>query len=748
MKFIIKRVISHSILFRYIISYIAIIAILILGVSLYVNHIFAVTIHENIVEENTNRLSALRIQHEEKLTSMLNIGNQIGISPYITPFKLKEAPLMAFHLKQQLNAYTASDDFFDQLYIKFHSDDYLYSPATSVSTDIFAESLMLYENINADSIKKLLNEEGHKVTIIPGQRLYNSLTVGNSKQMVTFIVPIRVDGRFNMGNALFFVQESKYQQLFADEISQLRNMYIFHGEEIISCSRPINISDDVIRGIVSSSDDSIIEKINIDNVNYLVFVQKGSMFGLNYVSVIPQETVEINAARSRMRFGLFLLLLSIPCALLTVYFARKHVQPIKELQKSFGGEPGEDGFIAIRSGIEDLRGQNRALSMRLDQSKQALKGLFVKNFVNCVYESREQAVTAAKELGIDIDRSYYCVSLMTVPKKSKALEQLYSLTESRGDVTGYGIDIVYQEQYLFVTFSNSKEALEKWAEAVKSVLITLDTEAVVAVSNFHTDFSKATSAYLEASTAYDNRFVMGSEYVLWFSDVSAAAKVVEPLPQGYIDGFRKALHAGDQQAINDRIDELFQILSERKVSLFAFRVVYNDIISILLNKYMSNQNDHSNTIQYYDIFELARCRRVSDLVEILRQLCNDIMSADKPDATSSQSLVEQVTNYLRENYTDPGLTMGAIADIYGINATQLSQEYRAKTGMYPSKYLLQLRMEKARELLQQTNMPIHAIGVTVGYNDASSFIRRFKKHMGVTPAQYRQSLQDKPAFCD
>ena len=87
--------------------------------------------------------------------------------------------------------------------------------------------------------------------------------------------------------------------------------------------------------------------------------------------------------------------------------------------------------------------------------------------------------------------------------------------------------------------------------------------------------------------------------------------------------------------------------------------------------------------------------------------------------------------------------MGAIADINGISATRLSQEYKAQTGMYPSEYLLLLRMEKAREFLAGTDMPIQEVGVSVGYNDASSFIRRFKQHLGVTPAQYRQSLKGK-----
>jgi len=75
-----------------------------------------------------------------------------------------------------------------------------------------------------------------------------------------------------------------------------------------------------------------------DGSRYILFAQRGSILDLCYVSLIPHETVQIQTARSRLAFSLFLLLLSVPCGLLTVYFANRHVQPIREIQKSIGGK--------------------------------------------------------------------------------------------------------------------------------------------------------------------------------------------------------------------------------------------------------------------------------------------------------------------------------------------------------------------------------------------------------------------------
>jgi hypothetical protein len=116
-------------------------AILFIGVGIYVNNSYTSAIHDSIVEENTNRLSALRIQHEEKLTALINIANQISLSPYVAPFMLEGNAMRAYNLKEYLASYNA-DSFFDQLYVTFYEDEYLYSSGTSVSLKTYAEKLM------------------------------------------------------------------------------------------------------------------------------------------------------------------------------------------------------------------------------------------------------------------------------------------------------------------------------------------------------------------------------------------------------------------------------------------------------------------------------------------------------------------------------------------------------------------------------------------------------------------------------
>jgi two-component system response regulator YesN len=738
-----KKVVFRSLLHRYIISYAVVMAILFIGVGIYVNNSYTSAIHDSIVEENTNRLSALRIQHEEKLTALINIANQISLSPYVAPFMLEGNAMRAYNLKEYLASYNA-DSFFDQLYVTFYEDEYLYSSGTSVSLKTYAEKLMHYDNIPSDSLRSILQSKREDIYILPNKSVQSVLISDANKKITTIIIPLRMDGRFTVGNAIFLVRDSSYERMLIDEINRMRNMYIFYGHEVLAATRPIDIPDDVIRNEISGIEGTIVRNIKTeDGEKYLLFAQDGSNLDMHYVSLIPHETVELQTARSRLTFALFMLLLCIPCSLLVVYFSRMHVRPIKELQKSIGDDTNsDDGFTSIRRGIETLKGQNLALHSRLDESKAACQADFIKKFVKGRISPREKAVREAEKLGMRINCDFYCVLLMSlISPEDEWLDDLFALPENEENANGYGMEIVDQEQYLYLLFGNTKEALELWVNNAKTILSSIDSEAVIAVSNIHVDFSEATAAYFEAGTAYDNRFVMGNERVLWFSDVSSAAKDIEPFSQNYIDGFRKALYAGDARALNDRINELLQILTDKKFSLFAFRIIYNDIIGLLLNKYLSYGDVSKDTIQYYDIFELSKCRKVSDLIDILRQLCNDILSKEERNTDKDDPVIGEIIEYIRKNYSDPDLSMGTIADMYNMSAANLSLTYKEHTGMYPSEYLLLRRMEKAKELLTETELSIQDIGASVGYHDSSSFIRRFKKHMGITPAKYRNAMK-------
>lgn len=96
----------------------------------------------------------------------------------------------------------------------------------------------------------------------------------------------------------------------------------------------------------------------------------------------------------------------------------------------------------------------------------------------------------------------------------------------------------------------------------------------------------------------------------------------------------------------------------------------------------------------------------------------------------------------QQAYLWPNLTLPKLADAVGCSANHLSQVINAGFGMSFFDYLNQHRIERAKTLLTQRDMrssSILNIAFDVGFNSNSAFYAAFKKCVGQTPAQFRQS---------
>lgn len=96
----------------------------------------------------------------------------------------------------------------------------------------------------------------------------------------------------------------------------------------------------------------------------------------------------------------------------------------------------------------------------------------------------------------------------------------------------------------------------------------------------------------------------------------------------------------------------------------------------------------------------------------------------------------QIRSLIDEHHGRP-MTIEQLAKKFGLNTRQLKTGFREMFNVTIGRYQLQRRMERAALLLVQTSKPIELICDMVGYDDRSSFTRRFKPIFKMTPLQYR-----------
>ncbi|MEU7766742.1 helix-turn-helix domain-containing protein [Nocardia sp. NPDC049190] len=100
--------------------------------------------------------------------------------------------------------------------------------------------------------------------------------------------------------------------------------------------------------------------------------------------------------------------------------------------------------------------------------------------------------------------------------------------------------------------------------------------------------------------------------------------------------------------------------------------------------------------------------------------------------------------WMQDNLDTP-MTIADIAARAAMSTRSLSRRFRAQTGTTPARWLLDRRLQRARELLETTDLPVERIAHTTGFGSIETLRYHFARHVGTTPRSYRMTFHEMPS---
>lgn len=129
---------------------------------------------------------------------------------------------------------------------------------------------------------------------------------------------------------------------------------------------------------------------------------------------------------------------------------------------------------------------------------------------------------------------------------------------------------------------------------------------------------------------------------------------------------------------------------------------------------------------------------VTALLARLERLAGETPDHSRPcSLTARQSA--RVIEYMRENLSQR-LPLAELARVAGLSPWHFARAFRRRLGMPPHRYLVHLRLERARDLLARSSLSVTEIAAVTGYS-SQHFARRFRRHVGCTPTAYRHRIR-------
>ncbi len=144
-------------------------------------------------------------------------------------------------------------------------------------------------------------------------------------------------------------------------------------------------------------------------------------------------------------------------------------------------------------------------------------------------------------------------------------------------------------------------------------------------------------------------------------------------------------------------------------------------------------NDILNTLQLgFSLYYLVNA--AASLRQILANIA--LLSSYSPPAGDKDSNMDSVINFMVAHLTEQ-CTLDDFAAQASMSRSRFSRMFHQKTGYAPVDYFIRLKIQKACELLDTTDMTVSEVSLHLGYNDQYYFSRIFKKIMAISPRQYR-----------
>lgn len=125
---------------------------------------------------------------------------------------------------------------------------------------------------------------------------------------------------------------------------------------------------------------------------------------------------------------------------------------------------------------------------------------------------------------------------------------------------------------------------------------------------------------------------------------------------------------------------------------------------------------------------------------VIREQCDAVSPTGSCafESVNKKYVVERIINYFEEHFSDK-ISLDQIAENMYLSPFYISKIFKSEVGDTPIRYLINIRLEKAKALLEEERgSSIQEIAAMVGYDDAYHFSKLFKKRYGISPSQARK----------
>lgn len=530
---------------------------------------------------------------------------------------------------------------------------------------------------------------------------------------------------------------------------------------------PIVLTDPIPEGInlEEHSDDFI----KTDNIEYNLVSVTQERFNHNWAfySLVPVSTL-IQPIQYLTRTLIIISLFLIGGTIIYGYFlSKKQYKPIYEFIGEVTGEEINEkdySYSAIdylKSNWQELQDERNLLMAQSHIHEKRTKRNFINKIIRGEYDfyTEDELLNRMEKSGWHTLQNGYRLYSIQLTGYLDLIEKKEKFSELNGFVLENLVNDISQKHlcefallhqnnhtlYVFCSVTSDDKYTDKafTDDIFQNINTILKRYVTITVCGDHTEIKLLPKVY--ESLSYNrlfHRMVNENQLLLPtddLNDITVGTIYPAHIEEHIINDFRNNHKQDLYTHAHDFIDAL---ISQSDIYIYtteAIKRLYDTISFFLLENgvlkkdFLSKEELIRHTDAHFDDYSLAE-----ELYDSFLEKTFHLYSQSRNE--NMRSKIMHLRDYLHQHYNDPNLSLEQSAEELDIAAHALSKGFKDIIGVNYIDYITDLRIEKAKSLLLNSDQQINEIAVIVGYN-SSYFNRLFKKKTGLTPGSFRNQEQ-------
>ena len=511
-----------------------------------------------------------------------------------------------------------------------------------------------------------------------------------------------------------------------------------------------NVDKDVLSENLSQIVGERNNYVELFSKRFYMYKHYVTKYGLTYYQLVPEEAIsrDLNGMRKIMIVIIFvgIILLS-----LAIFIGKKnynYAYSITEKLKEIHGDNIEDKIKNLESAIHTLVPEQNKFKHLINETHNIIRDEFFRKIIIGQSWDKLDKNVLWDELHSDFSqKNVTVIKIIFSSKVAKSHEEICTLIEDLSNENINVYSFVHNDAVVVIIAASllNPELNEEIYYLCAALTSFLEEEfqlhANIGLGRTYTSLTGIQKSYFEAE--YALRYISKNQCgdIFRYADIDNVVDTYNYTNSMELD-LRNCLKEGDLKKANEVLGEIISInlKNNTHISLEVARCLFVEIKGTIMK--VCNRFDGEDKLLLSDLTELIRANTINSMINVIysdvEKLC-EIVNQSK--TTHSEAMKERIIAFIESRRENFNFDLTSIADELGVTSSYVSKFFKKHMNENYIDYLRKMKIERAKELLEDTSLTIAQIARMLSFSNSSVLIKNFKKEVGITPREYRDNLK-------